>query len=88
VTTHTPDEESMMLTRFYRTTVVGCALAWFMVGLHLPTLHQMTEHGRRMPPSVLAAVALLAVVGVATLWALLRVPAGRRGPPGQGTAAA
>jgi hypothetical protein len=63
-----------MRSRNYRLTVVGCALSWFMVGLHVPALHAMADHGRAPQPTVLAAVALLAVAGVAGLWALLRAP--------------
>lgn len=63
-----------MLTRSYRLTVVGCALSWFLVGLHLPTLHEMTHEGRAAHWTVLAIVSFLAVVAVAALWALLRVP--------------
>ena len=64
-----------MSARWYRPTVIACALSWFMVGLHLPALHAMTHHGGTPAPVVLAATALLAVVGIAGLWALLRVRA-------------
>ena len=62
-----------MLTR-YRLTVVGCALAWFLVGLHLPGLHRMTHHDMATHWGVVAIVALLAAGAVAGLWALLRTP--------------
>ena len=63
-----------MLTRHYRLTVIGCALAWFLVGLHLPTLHEMTHHGQAPNWTVLTAVSFLTVVAIAGLWALLRAP--------------
>jgi hypothetical protein len=70
-----------MPTRSYRLTVIGCALSWFLVGLHLPALHEMTHHGRAPQWPALALVSLLAVAAVAGLWALLRTPArgGARG---------
>ncbi|MDF1505928.1 hypothetical protein [Roseisolibacter sp. H3M3-2] len=61
--------------RHYRRTVVGCALLWFLVGLHAPTLHELLDHGWRAPASVVAMTALLAALGVAAVWALLRAPA-------------
>ena len=64
-----------MPTLSYRLTVVGCALSWLLIGLHLPALHQMTHHGRTPHWSVLAGVSVLALLAVATLWALLRAPA-------------
>ena len=63
--------------RNYRLTLIGCALSWFMVGLHMPVLHEFS-HGRSPRPGVLAATALLAVAALATLWALLRAPRGGR----------
>jgi hypothetical protein len=63
-----------MSMRSYRLTVVGCALAWLLVGLHLPTVHEVLDHERIPPASVLAMTAVLALAGVAALWALLRKP--------------
>lgn len=65
-----------MPTRFYRLTVIGSALAWFLVGLHWPIVHEMTRHGRTPDTMVLVVVAMLVVLGLATLWVLLR-PANR-----------
>lgn len=48
-----------MTTRYYRLTVVACALSWFMVGLHLPALHQVTHHGHAPDWTVLGMVSLL-----------------------------
>ncbi len=64
-----------MSPRSYRSTVVACALAWFMVGLHLPTLHQMTHPGHSPRWSFVAITLSLAVAGVVALWTLLRGPA-------------
>ena len=66
-----------MTTRTYRLTVVGCALAWLLIGLHVPALHGMIEHGTAPQPAVLVAVAILGVAGVLRVWALLREPNGR-----------
>ena len=66
-----------MSMRSYRLTVVGCALAWLLVGMHLPSAHALLDHGRVPPPTVLAATAVLALVGLAALWALLREPPAR-----------
>jgi len=76
-----------MPTRSYRLTVVGCALAWFLVGLHLPTLHELRHDGFAPHWTVLAMLAFLAVVAVAALRALLRAPAQWTKPPGSGAAA-
>lgn len=61
-----------MRTTSYRLTLIGCVLAWFLVGLHLPALHGMTHHGRPPRWDVLAVTALLAAAALAGLWALLR----------------
>ena len=63
-----------MSTSYYRLTVVACALSWFLVGLHLPALHEMTHHGSAPRWTVLAIVCFLAAVAVAGLWILLRAP--------------
>jgi len=76
-----------MPTRSYRLTVVGCALAWFLVGLHLPTLHELRHDGFAPHWTVLAMLALLGVVAVAALRALLRAPARWTKPPDSGAAA-
>jgi hypothetical protein len=64
----------------YRLTVVGCAASWLLLGLHLPVLHEVTEHGRFIGWGVLAAIVFLTVAAIAALWVLLRVP-GRLAPP-------
>ena len=62
-----------MPTRYYRPTVLGCVLAWFLVGLHVPALHEIVDHGAAPSPTVLGATSLLTVAGLAALWRLLRV---------------
>lgn len=69
-----------MRTGHYRLTVIACVLSWFLVGLHLPALHEMTHPGRSPRWSVVVATAALLAVGLAGLRALLRAPA--RGAPG------
>ena len=64
-----------MRTRFYRMTVIGSALSWFMLGLHLPALHGMTQHGHGPAWSVIAFMSLFTIVGLGGLWHLLRVRA-------------
>jgi hypothetical protein len=71
-----------MRTRSYQLTVIGCALSWFMFGLHLPTLHGMTHPGHSLRWSFVAITLSLAVAGLVALWALLRTPARPTAPPG------
>lgn len=53
--------------------MLGCVLAWFMIGLHWPAVHQMTHHGQSPSLTVLGALSVLAVAGLAGLWRLLRI---------------
>jgi hypothetical protein len=76
-----------MRTRHYRLTVIGCALSWFLVGLHLPMLHAMIHAGGAPRWDVLAITLLLAVAAVAGLWVLLRAP-GRGTTPSDSNAPA
>ena len=68
-----------MSMRAYQLTVVGCALSWFLVGLHVPALHEITHHGRAPHWSVLTLVALFVVAALGGLAVLLRAPARRAG---------
>ena len=34
-----------METRSFRTTAIGCAPSWFLVGVHVPALHAATHDG-------------------------------------------
>jgi hypothetical protein len=63
-----------MTTPYYRLTVVVCAISWFMVGLHLPTLHQMIDHGRAPNWIVLAILSCFSLIALAGIWILLRAP--------------
>lgn len=65
-----------MSTRSYRFLLVGCVLAWFLLGMHAPFVHQVIHHGRVMGAPMLLAVALLAVAAVVGLWALLLAAGG------------
>lgn len=56
-------------------TVLGCVLAWFLIGLHWPAVHQMTHHGQALSLAVMGALSVLVVAGLAGLWRLLRGPA-------------
>lgn len=61
-----------MSTRSYRLVVLGCMLSWFLLGMHAPIVHQITEHGRYPGVGLLVPLVLLAGVALAALWALLR----------------
>jgi hypothetical protein len=62
-----------MTVRFYRSILIGSSLAWFLVGLHVPMLHQMSFHGHTPPHwGVAIATAILVLAGAAGLIALLR----------------
>jgi hypothetical protein len=76
-----------MTTRFYRLTVVACALSWFMLGLHVPVLYGLT-HGHSEPWSVIVATGLLGIMAVAGLWALLRFPTSGRTSSDSGSSGA
>jgi type III secretory pathway component EscU len=60
--------------RFYRSILLVSTMAWFMIGLHVPALHQVTHHGSGASMTVVAAIATLIVVGILSLLALLRAP--------------
>ena len=64
----------------YRLTVLGSALAWLLLGLHLPTVHELMDHGWTPPTPVLVMIALLALAAVGASWALLRTPRADAGP--------
>lgn len=63
-----------MSTPLYRLTVVASALAWFLVGLHAPVVHQFMGHGRTPAVSLLTILALLVVIASGSVWTLLRTP--------------
>lgn len=59
-----------MQPRFYRPVVVLSAILWFMLGMHMPMLHDM-NHAKEHP-GILVAMAALAIGGVVSLFNLLR----------------
>ncbi|HTK49439.1 MAG TPA: hypothetical protein VL328_15780 [Gemmatimonadaceae bacterium] len=61
-----------MSIRSYRLTLVICALAWFLVGLHAPLLHAWTSHGHAPDATVAIATSLLAITAIVALVMLLR----------------
>jgi hypothetical protein len=60
--------------RFYRTTLLVSMSAWFMVGLHVPTLHQIADHAATPSTAVVVATATLVVIAIIGVWRLLRAP--------------
>lgn len=71
----------------FRLTVLLCALSWLLVGLHLPALHEMTSHGHALSWTVLAIMSLLFLVGIGSLWIILRDPRPGASAHGHGTPA-
>jgi hypothetical protein len=59
----------------YRFVVLGSILSSFLVGLHIPMLHEFIEHGRTPRWDVLAATLVLVVMTLAGAWTLLRTAA-------------
>ena len=66
-----PDYEAVMQPRYYRLMVILGAISWFMLGMHMPMLHDFTSHGSGHWGLLIAMLAL-AVMGVTSLWNLLR----------------
>ena len=60
-----------MPERYFRLVLIGCVLSWFMMGLHMPVVHQMT-HGETISVTVLAITSLFAISAFVGLWVLLR----------------
>jgi hypothetical protein len=63
-----------MSARYYRLTVIGSALAWFLLGAHLPVLHQITHHGRTPSWTVMLAVMVVTLAALAGVVVLVRAP--------------
>lgn len=55
----------------YRLTVIGTTLSSFLVGLHVPALHEIIEHGVDAHWGVAVATLLLVLTTVTGLWRLL-----------------
>lgn len=58
----------------YRAVVIGSLLSSFLVGFHLPALHEMLEHGATPRWDVSAVTALFVIATLAGAWTLLRAP--------------
>jgi hypothetical protein len=71
----------------YRLTVLGNTVVWLLVGLHLPTTHELMDHGWAAPASVRVMTAVLALVGAGLLWVLLRPAPGNAATSGRDGAA-
>ena len=67
----------MDIARYYRTTVIGCAVVWLLLGMHLPSLHEVLDHGWRPQGALLVVTVLLLVLATTGLVALLRMPRAR-----------
>ena len=65
-----------MSTSQYRLSVVICAAAWFLIGMHSPVVHEIVDHNSVPHWSLIAILAVLVLLGCTTLWSLLR----RTGP--------
>jgi hypothetical protein len=66
-----------MTASTYRLVVIGSLLSSFMVGLHMPALHEILEHGATARWDVMTATVLLVVLTVAGGVVLLRQAARR-----------
>lgn len=64
--------EGVMSTSQYRLTVIICAAVWFLIGMHSPVVHEIVDHGRVPHWPLVTILAVLALLGCATLWSLLR----------------
>ena len=51
----------------HRLVLVGGALAWLLLGMHYPIVHQFTHHGRTPQLGLVALFALFAVLGIGAL---------------------
>lgn len=56
----------------YRLWIVGCVVSWFLLGLHVPALHDVVGHGHSPRASVVVGTTGLLIAGIACLWQLLR----------------
>jgi hypothetical protein len=67
-----------MRIRTYRLIVIGSIFSSFLVGLHVPALHEIIEHGATPRWEVVAATLVLAIAALAGAWTLLRTPTSLR----------
>ena len=60
-----------MSTTTHRMLVLGAIASAFLLGMHMPVLHQILDHGSRPRWDVLIASAVLALIAIACAWRLL-----------------
>ena len=60
-----------MSTATYRMLVLGAIASSFMLGMHVPVLHEILDHGSRPRWDVLIASAVLALIALACASRLL-----------------
>ena len=51
--------------------VLGAILSSFLLGMHMPVIHDIVDHGSRPRWDVLIASGLLALIAIACGWRLL-----------------
>jgi hypothetical protein len=61
-----------MPTKVYRLNVIATALAWFLLGLHAPVVHQIVDHGQRPSVGLMIALSSVTLISLASLIELLR----------------
>ena len=64
----------MMPRRSYTVTVLGCALAWLLVGLHLPVFHDLGHADAAPHWGLIALTLVLIVLALGGTASLLRAP--------------
>jgi hypothetical protein len=52
--------------------VIGAILSSFLLGLHMPLLHEVMEHGESLRWDVLTIMPVLTAIAVVCGWKLLR----------------
>ena len=60
-----------MTTGTYRLLVVGAILSSFLLGMHMPVIHDIFDHGARLRWDVLLASGFLALITIGSGWKLL-----------------
>lgn len=60
-----------MSTGTYRILVVGAILSSFLLGMHMPVIHDIADHGARARWDVLIASAVLALMAITCGWRLI-----------------
>lgn len=73
-----------MSTGLHRLVVIACALSWFLVGMHIPIVHEIVGHGASPRWTVLVLLTLFVVMAFASVWVLLRLrdPSTAQATPG------